>query len=649
MDVSSKTHSNVFSKRRRMKKRSANQEILILCMYVLLSAKADQSPDVQCTIEKVSHGLEAPTVVILTWEVNKQCQDKFTQFKVYPEHLKWNACLDESNDAYHAKIKETTEKTARIAGLYPFSRYRFEIVALLKTGGVATSVIEVETNPDVPQVLPQFSDSSPLSLSQAIKFYWEPPANADCKFFNGQLGQYRIEFWGVDPWVVQEEPLWNKTVSLHEYYAEGLRFFTAYELRIFAQTIEGQYNSNLGLSLKAKTESADRPDPPVNISMTAVESSVHLRWNPPYPPTGRVIKYKLRYGVNNTIGPAPIHWIKPIEVPIEHTCMYKRVVEGNEPLCWTISGLEPDTLYFVEVQTFAHDADLPSLYSNTVVAQTAVGPKLVTEKPDASVSTSVSNESTNKAARTPRANVGVDEQGPSKLIIVGFVLLGCLAVVGFCTGVIYKIKEIKLKKRFENQGSVVNDSSLVRSHRLSATSMTYDPGMSIVTDMTTLSSRGQRGQNYVQQWADQIQDIQSRRLPEPPPDQIILPGTNSRRRPQGEPSEYLEVRPASRRPPSPILSSLQDDPELGVYLRPTFRPSGSPPRIFHESLLTSTPNERKIPAVSYDPPTVLGQGVEPNLTLSRPDLIRGMGQLESQSEETSNDIFPMMTSKSVQV
>lgn len=633
-------------------KRSTNQEILLLSVfYVFLSVKADQSIDVQCAIEKVTHGQEAPTVVILTWEVNKQCQDKFTQFKVYPEHLKWNACLDDSNDAHHAKIIETTEKTARITGLYPYSRYRFEIVALLRTGGVVTSIMELETNPDVPQVLPQFSDSSPLSLSQAIKFHWDPPAKLDCKFFNGRLDHYRIEFWGLDPWVAQEEPLWNKTVELHEYYAEGLLYFTAYELRVFAQNIEGQYNSNLGLSLKAKTESADRPDPPVNISITAVDSSVHLRWDPPYPPTGKVVKYKLRYGVNNTIGPAPIHWIKPIEVPIEHTCMYKRQVEGNEPICWTISGLEPDTLYFVEVQTIAHDAELPSLYSNTVVARTAEAPKFVTEDQNASESTSISNE-TKKEARTPRANTGLDESEPNLLIIVGFTLLGCLAVLGFCTGVIYKIKETKLKKRFENQGSVVNDTSLRRNHRLSASSTTYDPGMSIVTDMTTLSSRGQRGQNYVQQWADQIQDIQSRRLPEPPPDQIILPGTISRRRSQVEPSEYLEVKPAPRQhqPPSPILSSLHDDPELGEYLRPTFRPTGSPPRAFHESLVTSTPNERKIPAVSYDPPKALDtSAVEPNLSLSRPDLIQGIGRLESQGEETTNDIFPMMTSKSVQV
>ena len=47
------------------------------------------------------------------------------------------------------------------------------------------------------------------------------------------------------------------------------------------------------------------------------QNSVHVHWRPPYPPTGRVEKYVVRVGINNTdgkFGDSEVIWRHRIEV-----------------------------------------------------------------------------------------------------------------------------------------------------------------------------------------------------------------------------------------------------------------------------------------------------------------------------------------------
>ena len=47
------------------------------------------------------------------------------------------------------------------------------------------------------------------------------------------------------------------------------------------------------------------------------QNSIHVHWRPPYPPTGRVEKYVVRVGINNTdgkFGDSEVIWRHRIEV-----------------------------------------------------------------------------------------------------------------------------------------------------------------------------------------------------------------------------------------------------------------------------------------------------------------------------------------------
>ena len=47
------------------------------------------------------------------------------------------------------------------------------------------------------------------------------------------------------------------------------------------------------------------------------QNSIHAHWRPPYPPTGRVEKYVVRVGINNTdgkFGDSEVIWRHRIEV-----------------------------------------------------------------------------------------------------------------------------------------------------------------------------------------------------------------------------------------------------------------------------------------------------------------------------------------------
>ena len=136
--------------------------------------------------------------------------------------------------------------------------------------------------------------------------------------------------------------------------------------------------------------------------------------------------------------------------------------------------------------------------------------------------------------------------------------------------------------------------------RLSMNS-TYLPGMSTVTTVTNTSTSRSSRHSRDRNWSTPMVDIQSRRLPEPPPVDISSNSKRSSTTSKDLPvysDAYSHVGLDSRR-----QLSEEDITDIGGYLQPTF--SMSPHENHHPHPLASTPKGRRSPITKGDPGSII--------------------------------------------
>ena len=75
--------------------------------------------------------------------------------------------------------------------------------------------------------------------------------------------------------------------------------------------------------------------------------AVHLKWQPHYPPTGSISKYKVRYGPKSE----PMIWKAELEMLNSSNLCSKQSKEFNFA-CANVHGLKANTTYLFQVQTF---------------------------------------------------------------------------------------------------------------------------------------------------------------------------------------------------------------------------------------------------------------------------------------------------------
>ena len=482
-------------------------KLLVVLFLSTTAASTRVEAEQQCIITNVTHTDVTSYSVVVKWEVNQACKDAVIgPYKVYAVHKAFKACVDGAvgSDKSDNQVYETGGREVTVNKLQPYSAYEVEVVAQLAGDVSAHAKADFETRQGAPDTTPSRSSVQPSQLTQAIRFHWLPPKEKDsCRRQNGVLSGYAVELWGLDEWALSDEPEQTQMVStsVEEVFLEKLRPFTRYKALVFTINEGRLYNRDAALKLTGRT-SAVKPLPPTDVRLTPAQNSIRAHWRPAYPPTGKVTRYVVKVGVNNT---GNVVWKKEHKVDSRLKCVSGEV-GPTKPVCFVIPYLEPNTTYAVEVKTYNEGVREGSQFSDAVSATTDPGPATYPPSPAVDPTESASPP----PARTPIAEQATDDGstggggGNRTLMIIVGLVVAVIVLIAVCLALVYKIKMNKLQLMYERQSSIARLQQ--NSGSSAAESTSYLPATSDVTR-----------DSYVQDWATQIQDIQSRRLPEPPP------------------------------------------------------------------------------------------------------------------------------------
>ena len=308
-----------------------------------------------------------PSAITLGWD--NKCTDDGggMRYKVYYEHLEWQACpsghQDESRGGPGRDNYETTETVMVFEHLHPFSAYKLTV----KYRAEEESMIG-ETLQDVPGVLPEKSPIHTDISANSLKFYWRNPLPSKCEDFNGLLDGVNYVLKGTEKWNLAEEQ--SGATSENSRKFEHLSPFSSYILFLYSQNQEGKHNTDLPYRIKAKT-SAARPMPPRKLAdaTEAVDKSQRLiTWVPPYPPTGEIEVYSLRWKKSNST-----HWqeeqrVYPGDALCPESLVDPAASQLNSTVCHVVGDLSASENYTFQVSAFNHGIAEHSFWSETLVS-----------------------------------------------------------------------------------------------------------------------------------------------------------------------------------------------------------------------------------------------------------------------------------------
>lgn len=458
---------------------------------------------------------------------------------------------------------------ATLTGLEAYSSYQISIKGLDNNGESVEGLLDsVETHSDRPQVKLDKGQAAPYT--QAIKFTWTPPQpqldEATCQKQHGELDGFFVQLYGLDPWspegLIKQINLSDINTGL--FYASQLKPFSSYKLKVYVRNRNGLYNAGLPLEINATTR-PHIPEAPVETKAHPTTSeSIHLRWQPHQPPTGSITKYKVRYGPLSE----PMDWKAEKEVANE-TNYCSNMSKKFKFVCIEVHGLEANTTYLFQVQSFNADIAQGSDYSKPFKATTDPL-KGQTQQ----IVSPTEPSTTNDFPLHPNNFVTKSSTTHLWVIIVSFVIIVILILV--ISALIYKIKKYKLKQKYQMQShhhGRANGQSQPQSLDVSALGSYYP-------SMTTIDYSV----------AYHVRDIQARQLPAPPqPSQAIqedlyendpdlLANVNHRDPRSSTPKIRLSTvsRPLSEQVTSTTSAQIECT-DLDGYLRPTFpeRPPSS--------------------------------------------------------------------------
>ena len=261
-----------------------------------------------CEISGLKSDSESATSIQLSWTASEVCFEHIQTFDVVLEHKSYKACVGGTSDHPPDKNITTSQRSINVTGLEPYSVYE---VRVAPTGQTPTP-ISVSTKASSPRNTPLPSSNPPVNQVVSIQFFWEPPETngSACQLVRGLKDGYRVELYGLDAWVLSNQPLVTAKSPINEYFFTALKPNTRYKLRIYTQNQKkqacslvnktvpcGLYNPGLAYEVEAKTKPT-KPEPPTNVKATALSSTeVNLRWVPSYPPTGMIAHYTVKRGI----------------------------------------------------------------------------------------------------------------------------------------------------------------------------------------------------------------------------------------------------------------------------------------------------------------------------------------------------------------
>eukprot|EP00092_Neocalanus_flemingeri_P058135 GFUD01069231.1.p1 GENE.GFUD01069231.1~~GFUD01069231.1.p1 ORF type:complete len:658 (-),score=71.81 GFUD01069231.1:387-2360(-) len=530
------------------------QIFLVSFVILLLSSSIKASPDCYIEINKPETSATSTTI---TWETSKQCElSNIERYEVFWEHVKYMACIEGLKDTAAYGSKEVIVTKIIISDLKPFSIYDIKIKTTTHDGStIEQAKSTFETKMDVPDTRPRLSPTSDR-YEHAIKFIWLDPDPSECIHQNGRRDGYQVELLGRDPWESDIIKIGdNKTVDT--YFAENLKPYTSYLLRVYNKNI-GNLVNQIPLEIQERTRET-HPLPPTNLTAKASsQHSVHISWNPSYPPTGLTEKYELGIGeIYDSESNFPI-WKNSVQVGLTHqgACIgekKQRSTTLSNSFCYVFNGLKAGLHYAFRIKAWNKNVNQPSKWSEIT--------DVWTQMPD--IITPITTPTPATPATTSQPSIGFTNTTIITVLCLaaGIVLMGVIV-----TALVYKLKIIRLKQQIRNEETW-------NQNRTISQSSSYLPGASTTSTQMT--------DTYLASLQSQTpSEIQRRRLPEPPPlKNRIKPNDPSYAEAYelaSLPTSYLDMtssRRASANSPSQLESTRiqeEENTDMEGYLRPTF-------------------------------------------------------------------------------
>jgi len=548
----------------------SNMQILWILLILSVSYPAGRCQD-DCTISIVKSKVKVnSTTADISWESSDECgsgaSSKIKSYQVYYQHQGWLACDDNRKDNFSRGTQKVEVNRWKLHGLHPNSKYNVTVIAQGRKVNARTSEI-VHTEAALPETRPKKGSFSALS-DRSLKFHWESPSQDECQKQNGRQNGFNVTLMGDEVWANGEVPLQTRHTSGGNINAFNiLQAFTSYKLRVYTNNYGNLINPDVFLEIHGKTKETT-PQPPTNISATPNSAhSLHLKWYPAYPPTGFITKYEIREGVYRGDSTEP-EWTKPHTVELKNVDSFKcagqlrgsrhaNIGYGSKPVCFVVDSLQANTSYAFQINTWNNDTgdrSQKSIYSKIIKIQTQLENQ-----------TYVPLDTTQTTllpipVPTIRKDNGRSTGQNTAIIIVclaaGAVLLGIIV-----TAMVYKLKVVKLTQQL-SQSQLENR----RDSKLSNLSSVYNPNSTITTHTSDLS--------YLASIRTTASSIQSRRLPEPPPEDKKK--QNAEYSEAYEMPSYLSMATSLQRSHSPkiIEEELEEEQnDIDGYLRPTFPPN----------------------------------------------------------------------------
>ncbi|KRX64845.1 Phosphatidylinositol phosphatase PTPRQ [Trichinella sp. T9] len=302
--------------------------------------------------------------VQLTWMPPAQPNGVISGYKISYQLLSKGQCEDTPG-----RVVTLSSKEPRITlqGLHPNSRYKATVTAETTVPGEATSY-EFVTDESIPSGAPRAFQATDIR-SDRVHLSWQAPA---CLMTNGDITSFEYELTGADNWAAGQYH--RQKTNSNSAEVTGLTGMTKYKGRVRAFTNKGAGPWSEYVIIT--TRSADSPGavPMVRI-VDAQSDSVMVMWLAPYPPLGRINRYRVQCAPSGSG-----RW-KIEEFPLERAVCPEEVVRrlktqstiNGQAYCARIGNLSPEQAYDFQVSALGEFGSWGP-WSNLQTAKTGSGP-----------------------------------------------------------------------------------------------------------------------------------------------------------------------------------------------------------------------------------------------------------------------------------
>jgi hypothetical protein len=281
--------------------------------------------------------INSPSSLNLEWNKPDHIYGILSHYTVELQFLRYAACQNFSGTPFESEKLTTRESKIAITGLKPYCVYSFSVSAS-NTYFEGTPTTQLYTTPSSEpiheQEIPKIEGLAVNASSVQIKFIQSP-----CDKIRGLLWM-QLQFSCQQQWCQTrtEKSLYNTTTN---YTLSNLYPYSNYTLQVrfsrstkfentFTQTQTFQTNSSIANEVREL------------LVYSKNESSISLRWRDPYPPTGVLLLYNIRYFSKNSARITTNVTDAPCKLWPTHQC-------------FTISNLKRNQSYDVEIRGFNRD------------------------------------------------------------------------------------------------------------------------------------------------------------------------------------------------------------------------------------------------------------------------------------------------------